>query len=163
MLLSYIYGPCVVKYGSLSNNRRIKLHAVIDCLFLSLRLRRSFVSYFADRAPAETLTNAQRTTEKEIASTPVQTQMGHSAVPVQRATVLVTMAWHVMTSMNAKFKTDSVRKSVKTNLVLINAIVLMDLSTWEIIWLMLSVLILVRPLRRILNCLFSSVKYLSKG
>ena len=38
-----------------------------------------------------------------------------------------------MTSMNAKFKTDSVRKSVKTNLVLINAIVLMDLSTWEII------------------------------
>ena len=31
-LLSYIFGPSVVKYGILSNNRRSKLHAVIDCL-----------------------------------------------------------------------------------------------------------------------------------
>ena len=30
MLLSYIFGPSVVKYGILSNNRRSKLHAVID-------------------------------------------------------------------------------------------------------------------------------------
>ena len=41
MLLSYMYGPCMVKYGILSNSRRIKLQAVIDCLFLYLRLRRS--------------------------------------------------------------------------------------------------------------------------
>ena len=33
MLLSYIFGPSAVKYGILSNNRRNKLHAVIDCLF----------------------------------------------------------------------------------------------------------------------------------
>ena len=33
MLLSYIFGPSVVKYGILSNNRRSKLHVVIDCLF----------------------------------------------------------------------------------------------------------------------------------
>ena len=32
MLLSYIFGPSVVKYGILSNNRYSKLHAVIDCL-----------------------------------------------------------------------------------------------------------------------------------
>ena len=32
MLLSYIFGPSVVKYDVLSNNRRSKLHAVIDCL-----------------------------------------------------------------------------------------------------------------------------------
>ena len=34
MLLGYIFGPCVVKYGILSNNSTCKLHAVIDCLFL---------------------------------------------------------------------------------------------------------------------------------
>ena len=33
MLLSYIFGPSVVKYDILSNNRRSKLHAVIDCPF----------------------------------------------------------------------------------------------------------------------------------
>ena len=33
MLHSYIFGLSVVKYGILSNNRRCKLHAVIDCLF----------------------------------------------------------------------------------------------------------------------------------
>ena len=33
MLLSYIFRPSVVKYGVLSNSRRSKLHAVIDCLF----------------------------------------------------------------------------------------------------------------------------------
>ena len=38
MTLSYIFGPCVVKYGILSNNRRSKLQAVIDCLFFRLRL-----------------------------------------------------------------------------------------------------------------------------
>ena len=32
ILLSYFSGPSVVKYGILSN-RRIKLHAVRDCLF----------------------------------------------------------------------------------------------------------------------------------
>ena len=32
ILLSYICGPSVVKYDILSNNRRRKLHAVIDCL-----------------------------------------------------------------------------------------------------------------------------------
>ena len=36
ILRSYIFGPGVVKYGILSNNRRSKLHAVIDCLFFSL-------------------------------------------------------------------------------------------------------------------------------
>ena len=34
MLLSDIFGPSVVKYDILGNNRRSKLHAVIDCLFL---------------------------------------------------------------------------------------------------------------------------------
>ena len=34
MLLSYIFGPSVVKYGILSNNRRSKLHTVLDCLFI---------------------------------------------------------------------------------------------------------------------------------
>ena len=33
MLLSKIFRPSVVKYGILSDNRRSKLHAVIDCLF----------------------------------------------------------------------------------------------------------------------------------
>ena len=33
MLLSHIFGPSVVKFIILSNNRRSKLHAVIDCLF----------------------------------------------------------------------------------------------------------------------------------
>ena len=33
MLLSYIFGPSVVKYDILSNNRRRELHAVIDCIF----------------------------------------------------------------------------------------------------------------------------------
>ena len=36
MLLSYTFEPSVVKYGILSNNRRSKLHAVIDCLFFIL-------------------------------------------------------------------------------------------------------------------------------
>ena len=36
MLLSYIFGPSVVKYGILGNNKRSKLHAVIDCLFLRI-------------------------------------------------------------------------------------------------------------------------------
>ena len=36
MLLSHIFGPSVVKYNILSNNRHGKLHAVIDCLFLLL-------------------------------------------------------------------------------------------------------------------------------
>ena len=34
MLPSYIFRPSVVKYGILSNNRRSKLHSVIDCLFV---------------------------------------------------------------------------------------------------------------------------------
>ena len=34
MLLSDIFEPSVVKYDILGNNRRSKLHAVIDCLFL---------------------------------------------------------------------------------------------------------------------------------
>ena len=38
MLLSYIFGLSVVKYGILSNNRRSKQQAVIDCLFFWLRL-----------------------------------------------------------------------------------------------------------------------------
>ena len=33
MLLSFIFGPSEVKYDIVSNNRRSKLHAVIDCLF----------------------------------------------------------------------------------------------------------------------------------
>ena len=33
MLLSYIFGPSMVKYNILSNNRCSKLHPVIDCLF----------------------------------------------------------------------------------------------------------------------------------
>ena len=33
MLLSYIFGSSVVKYGILSSKRCSKLHAVIDCLF----------------------------------------------------------------------------------------------------------------------------------
>ena len=33
MLLSYISRPTEVKYGILSNNKRNKLHAVLDCLF----------------------------------------------------------------------------------------------------------------------------------
>ena len=37
MLLSYIFGPSVVKYGILSNNRRSELHAVIDCQFFILK------------------------------------------------------------------------------------------------------------------------------
>ena len=37
MLLSYIFGPSLVKYDILSSNRRSKLHAGIDCLFLSIR------------------------------------------------------------------------------------------------------------------------------
>ena len=36
MLLSYIFGLGVFKHDILSNNRRSKLHAVIDCLFFSL-------------------------------------------------------------------------------------------------------------------------------
>ena len=36
LLLSYIFGPSVVKYDVLSNNRRSKLYAVIDCLFFML-------------------------------------------------------------------------------------------------------------------------------
>ena len=39
MLLSYIFGPSVVKYDILSNNRCSKLHPVINCLF--------FIKYFA--------------------------------------------------------------------------------------------------------------------
>ena len=35
MLLSHIFGPSVVKFIILRNNRRRKLHAVIDCLFFS--------------------------------------------------------------------------------------------------------------------------------
>ena len=34
ILLTYIFGPSVVKYGILSNNWHSKLHAVIDYLFL---------------------------------------------------------------------------------------------------------------------------------
>ena len=34
MFLSYMFGPSVVTYGILRNNRRSRLHAVIDCLFL---------------------------------------------------------------------------------------------------------------------------------
>ena len=33
MLLSYIFGPSLVKYDIVSNNRGSKLHAVIDYLF----------------------------------------------------------------------------------------------------------------------------------
>ena len=38
MLLSYIFGPSVVKYDIVSNNRRSMLHAVmdLDCLFFSI-------------------------------------------------------------------------------------------------------------------------------
>ena len=36
MLLSYIFGPRMVKYDILSNNRRSTLHAVIDCVFFNL-------------------------------------------------------------------------------------------------------------------------------
>jgi len=36
MLLSYVFRPSVVKYGILGNNRRSKLHAVIDYLFYSV-------------------------------------------------------------------------------------------------------------------------------
>jgi len=36
ILRSDIFGPSVVKYDILSNNRRSKLHAVIDCLLFSL-------------------------------------------------------------------------------------------------------------------------------
>ena len=35
MLLGYIFGPSVVKYGILSDNRHNKLQAVIDCLFFN--------------------------------------------------------------------------------------------------------------------------------
>jgi len=35
MLLSYIFVPSMVKYNILSNNRRSKLHTVIDCLFFA--------------------------------------------------------------------------------------------------------------------------------
>ena len=37
MLLSYIFRPRVVKYDILRNNRCSKLHAVLDCLFFSLK------------------------------------------------------------------------------------------------------------------------------
>ena len=33
MLLSFIFGPSVVKYDMLSNNCRSKIHAVVDCPF----------------------------------------------------------------------------------------------------------------------------------
>ena len=36
ILLTYISRPSVVKYGILSNNRCSKLHAVLDCLFLTM-------------------------------------------------------------------------------------------------------------------------------
>lgn len=36
MLLSYIFGPSVVKYGILSNNRCRKPHADTDCIFFNL-------------------------------------------------------------------------------------------------------------------------------
>ena len=36
MLLSNIFGPSVVKYDLLRNNRHSKLHAVIDYLFFQL-------------------------------------------------------------------------------------------------------------------------------
>ena len=35
MLLSYIFGPSVVKYDILTNNRRSKLHPVVECRFPS--------------------------------------------------------------------------------------------------------------------------------
>ena len=38
MLLSYIFGPSMVDYSRLSNNRSSKLHAVIDCLFLVINV-----------------------------------------------------------------------------------------------------------------------------
>ena len=38
MLLSYIFGPSVVEGGIPRNNRRSKLHSVIDCLFFWLIL-----------------------------------------------------------------------------------------------------------------------------
>ena len=39
-LLSYIFGPIVVKYGILSNNKHSKLRAAIDCLFSLLHFPR---------------------------------------------------------------------------------------------------------------------------
>ena len=46
MLLSYLFGPSVIKYGILSNNRRGKLHAVIGCLFLFV------LTHLCSRPPA---------------------------------------------------------------------------------------------------------------
>ena len=38
MLLSYVFRSSVVKYDILSNNRRSKRHAVIECLFFKMPL-----------------------------------------------------------------------------------------------------------------------------
>ena len=39
MLLSYIFGPSMVKYDILSYSRRSKLHAVLDGLFFEVVTR----------------------------------------------------------------------------------------------------------------------------
>ena len=43
MLLNYTFGPSVVKYDILGNNRRSELHAVIDYLFSAV-MQQKFVS-----------------------------------------------------------------------------------------------------------------------